>query len=360
MTEPLLTQTAPALTVDGQLRAELTHDLVRLEVEETTEGLKTLSARFLAFGPRPGAPDGILHLDGRVFDFGKSFDVALGSEQDPRTVFRGKISALEADFEEGGVPEVVVFAEDRFMDLRTTRRMRTYERMSDKEIAEEIASKHGLSAEVDADGPTYDLVQQWNVSDLAFLRERARRIRAEVWLQDDTLFFKSRDKRGATELTLVQGNHLLRLQARADLAHQRTAVRVSGYDAKDRAAIDEEAGGDAIQAEIAGGRTGPDVLQRAFGERVSFRVREVPLTSSEAADWARADMLRRCRSFVQVIATTRGTADLVVGSRLTLQRVGAPFEGGGYHATRVRHTYDLEQGFRTHFEAERPTIEEGS
>jgi phage protein D len=356
----MLTQTAPALTVDGQLRAELSHDLMRLEVEETTEGLKTLSARFLAFGPRPGVPDGILHLDGRVFDFGRTFDVALGSGEDPRTVFRGRISALEADFEEGSVPEVVVFAEDRFMDLRTTRRMRTYERMSDKAIAEEIAAQHGLTAEVDADGPTYDLVQQWNVSDLAFLRERARRLRAEVWVQDDTLFFKSRDKRGATELTLVQGDHLLRLQARADLAHQRTAVRVCGYDAADRAAIDEEAGGDVIQSEIAGGRTGPDVLKRAFGERVSHRVREVPLTSSEAADWARADMLRRCRSFVQVAGTTRGSADLVVGSGLTLQRVGPPFEGAGYHATRVRHTFDQEQGFRTHFEAERPTIEEGA
>ena len=40
--------------------------------------------------------------------------------------------------------------------------------------------------------------------------------------------------------------------------------------------------------------------------------------------------------------------------------VGPPFEGAGYHATRVRHTFDQEQGFRTHFEAERPTIEEGA
>jgi hypothetical protein len=40
--------------------------------------------------------------------------------------------------------------------------------------------------------------------------------------------------------------------------------------------------------------------------------------------------------------------------------VGAPFEGGGYHATRVRHTYDLQQGHRTHFHAERATINEAS
>jgi phage protein D len=252
----------------------------------------------------------------------------------------------------------VVFAEDRLMDLRMTRRLRTYRDSTDAEIAEVIAAEHGLTARVDAPGPRYDSIQQWNVSDLAFLRERARLLAAEVWVAGEELFFQSRDRRRATELTLVRGNDLIAVELRADLAHQRTAVRVSGYDAADRAVIDEEAGGDAIQAEIAGGRTGPAVLERAFGARVSHRVREAPLNSAEAADWARAEMLRRARGFVQVSAVTRGTPDLVVGSRLRLERVGAPFEGDGYAVTRVRHTFDLDQGHRTHFEAERPTIAE--
>lgn len=360
MTENLVTLTHAAFTVDGTARPELTQDLVRLEVEESTAGLKTLAARFLAFGPRPGDSDGLLHLDGRIFDFGRDIAVALGPDPGARTVFQGRISALEADLDEGAVPQVVIYAEDRFMDLRMTRRMKTYERMSDAAIAEEIASRHGLAADVDADGPTYDLVQQWNVSDLAFLRERARLLRAEVWIADDTLCFKTRDRRAGTEQTLVQGDHVLRLRARADLAHQRTTVRVTGYDARDRAAIDEEAGNDVIQAEIESGQTGPDVLRRAFGERVSHRVREAPLTSGEAADWARAEMLRRGRSFVQVAATTRGTPELVVGSRVALERVGTPFEGGGYAVTRVLHTWDQEQAFRTCFDAERPTLGEGA
>ncbi len=48
--------------------------------------------------------------------------------------------------------------------------------------------------------------------------------------------------------------------------------------------------------------------------------------------------------------------DMVVGSRLTLQGVGAPFEGDGYTAVRVCHTYDLKSGHRTHFEAQRATV----
>jgi phage protein D len=70
-------------------------------------------------------------------------------------------------------------------------------------------------------------------------------------------------------------------------------------------------------------------------------------------------MLRRSRAFVRVRATTRGTPDLVVGSRVRLERVGAPFAGDGYYVTHVRHMYDLSNGHRTHFEAERPTIGAG-
>ena len=49
-----------------------------------------------------------------------------------------------------------------------------------------------------------------------------------------------------------------------------------------------------------------------------------------------------------------------MGSKLTLDRVGHPFDGGGYYATKVCHAYDLENGFRTRFEAERATIQEGA
>lgn len=361
MTEPLLYSAEPVFQVDGTVRGELARDLLRLDVDETTQGLKTLVLRVAGTPPHPdmeGRPE--LYLDGSVVDFGKRLEVSLGSSQGARTVFRGFVSGIEAAYAEAKEPEVVLFAEDRLMDLRMTRRMKTYERMSDADIAREIAGEHGLTPDVKADGPTYDVVQQWNQSDLAFLRERAAAIQAEVWVDGDTLGFKARPDRAGTEITLVNGNQLLDVQIRADLSHQRTKVKVGGYDAAERDAIDEEADGSAVQAEATGGKTGPDVLQRAFGERVSRYVRDVPLTDGEARDWARGEMLRRARGFVTAVGTTNGTPDLVVGSRLRLDRVGGPFNGGGYYVTRVHHAYDRVSGFRTRFEAERATVNEGA
>ena len=359
-TEALFTYAGPVFEIDGDVKAELARDIVHLEIEENTAGLRSLTARLIAQGQaNNGGDQEQLYLDGAVVDFGKRISVVLGATPAAHTVFTGWISAIEASFDEVKAPEVVIFAEDKLMTLRMTRRMRTYENMSDADIASAIAGEHGLTPAVDVDGPTYGVVQQWNMSDLAFLRERARRVQAEVWVEDETLHFKSRSKRTATELTLVQGNHLVSVRLRADLAHQRTKVKVGGYDASQREQIDEEADGDVIQAEVSEGLTGPAVLERAFGERVSHRVREVPLKASEATERARAEMLRRARAFVTVIGTTRGSADMVVGSKLTLQGTARPFEGSGYYVTRVCHTYDV-LGFRTHFEAERATIQEGS
>ena len=359
MTEPLYAAISPVFTVDDTVEGDLARDCVRLEICEGTDGLKTAQVHLLGVGAgAPGPPGPMLHLGGGVVDFGKSLSIAVGPTGQQRTVFEGVISGIEADFVDGEPPLIVMFAEDPLMRLRMTRRMRTYRDVTDGDIASEIAAEHGLQADVEADGPRYDVVQQMNQSDLAFLRERARLVQAELWCSQRTLHFCTRQNRRGTAVTLVQGNHLLKVRVAADLAHQRSSVHVSGYDAAQQDVIDETAGPDTIDTEITGGVTGSRLVARALGASPTHRVREAALTSAEANAWARAEMLRRCRRFVTVDAVARGVPDLVVGTRARLEQVGAPFDGDGYYVTKVRHTYDLTLGLRTHFNAERPTLNE--
>lgn len=357
MTSATFIASRPVFTVDGEDVGELTRDLLHLHCEESVDGLKTLRGRFVAVGPQSGEQQQkLLYMDGRILDFGKEIKVAIGPLEGQRTIFEGFISALELNYEEGEEPEICLYAEDKLMDLRMTRRMKTYEEMNDEDIASAIAEEHGLTPEVDAPGPTYDRIQQLNMSDLAFLRERARLLQADVWTDGSSLFFKTRDRRDGLAMTLVRGNDIIAATACADLAHQRTSVRISGYDANNREVIDEEAGEDAVRGEITSGRSGVEILNSAFGERVSHRVREVPLESAEAADWVRAEILRRARGFVQVSGVTSGHPDLIVGGQLTLERMGPVFSGDGYYVTQVAHTYDLSSGHRTQFRAERAAV----
>ena len=358
---PASASTAPVFTVEGRREPDLARDAVRVEIEDTVEGLRTLTAHLLGSAPRDRpSTDVAEYLDGLLLDFGKRIEVSLGPPGNERIVFTGAVSALEVGFVEGDVPVVVVAAEDELMRLRLTQRSATYTRMSDADIAQDVAARHGLRAEVDLDGPTYDVVQQVNQSDLAFLRSRARRLQADLWALGGRLHLATRDRRTGTAVTMTRGSDLIEVTARADVAEQATAVRVSGYDAAARAAIDAEAPGSTVDTEIVGGRTGPQTLRRAFGELPGRRVRDVPVLESDARAVARAEMLRRSRRFVRAHGVTTGTPELVIGSRLTLARCGRPFDGGGYYVTRVRHSYDLKRGMRTRFDAERPTVNAGS
>jgi uncharacterized protein len=361
MIEPAHAAVAPVFTVDGELVRELARDCIRLEVCEGLGGLRTMQAWFLAAGrDAPGPPAPMLHLDGDTIDLGRSVRVSLGTDGVQRHVFEGVVSAVEAHFPDGGPALVTVLAEDALMRLRMTRRMRTYTRVTDAAIAAQLADAHGLDADAAADGPTYDVVQQLNQSDLAFLRERARLVQAELWCTGRTLHFRTRAKREATSLTLVHGGDLLSVRLCADLAAQRDTVVVTGFDAATQQAIDERAGPEVIDAEVGGrrSRTGPRLVGTALGASTSFRVREAALTADEARAWARAEMARRGRRFVTVTGTTRGSPDMVVGSRLRLELVGTPFLGAGYYVTHITHTFDHVAGFRTCFEAERPLLNE--
>ena len=69
-----------------------------------------------------------------------------------------------------------------------TRRTRTFSdvtglRMSSAKLQTTMVS----SPSVSVNGPTYKVLAQVNQSDLAFVRERARAIDAEVWMKGNTL-----------------------------------------------------------------------------------------------------------------------------------------------------------------------------
>lgn len=356
-----LDNSKPVFRVDGEVSGALRNDVQWLSVEEDTQGMKRLHACFVAqSGSELSEDQPLTYLDGDVVDFGKALAVSLGSGSSARTVFEGKISGIEAELVENQPAQIALHAEDGLMALRMTRRSKTYRDATDEDIARQVAEANGLEFSGGATGPTYELVQQWNQSDLAFLRSRARFVQAEIWLRGRTLHFAQRPNRSAPEIPPVAfGNQILEVNVRADLAHQRSEVEISGYDAQRREGVSASATEQALQAEITGGRTGPATLQRSLGDGyASYRVRDVALNREEAEAWAKAEALRRGRRFVTASGVLDGIPDVQVGCRLDLRRVGRPFTGCDYYVTRVCHTWHPTQGHRTAFEAERAVISE--
>ena len=345
----------PVVTVDGTARPDLGEVLLySMSVEETTLGLFRAEVRFNNWDSRNSQAD-FLFFERDVLDFGKSFALDIGPPNASRRIFSGRITGLEAQYPAMAGPELTVLAEDRFLDLRMKRRTRSWEDISDSDIVSQIAADHGLSPQTDLDGPTYKALAQVNQSDLAFLRERMAAIDGELWVEDMTLHAVLRDRRNAGTVSAEYGKNLLEFSVLADLAHQRTSVKVSGWNVAGKEAIDEEAAASDIEGELNGGTGGSSILGTALAERIERIVSSVPLTGDEAKSMAKARYRQRARQFVRGTGITDGSPAMRVGSTVDLQGLGKMFTGK-YYVTRCRHSFDLSNGYRTTFDAERPSI----
>lgn len=344
----------PMLTIGGDLALGPMHDLLELSVDEDVNGMTSLEARFVNWG-YTGTGQGSLYLDRTTFDFGKDLKVAFGPDTGD-VLFTGKISALQADYPDGGAGSMSICAEDAVQSFRLTRRTRTFDDASTKDIATTMASEHGLSPQIDLDGPTRKVVNQLNISDLAFLRSLAYADGGELWLDDKTLHLQGRAKRDGGTATLTYPGSLQSFSVRADLAHQVTDVSICGWSVADKDAIKETGDSSALGAELGSGDTsGSDVLEKAFRERHEMIVVGEPLQSDDATARAKAAYLDRARRFLTGTGTTAGSPSIRVGTRVTLAGL-SPLFNGDYRVIRTRHHYDLVKGYTTEFDVERAGI----
>jgi uncharacterized protein len=346
----------PRLRVNGEQLPDLGEGLLRtLFVEETTLGLFRCEASFRNTG-NSSAQEGYLLFDRRTLDFGKTFSVEFGHPGDEGPVFSGRISGLEASYLPDGQAELLILAEDGFQELRAERRTRTFEKTTDAKVIKQVASQNNLTHRVDVDGPTHRLVAQVNQTDLAFLRERAAAVGADLWFDDRTLYAQTRARRNHGNLTLAYGGRLLEFTVLADLAHQRTSLRITGWDVGEKATIDVEATASTVQAELHGGHSGSALLPATRTERLAG---VVPLSRQEAQSLAETRYRARARGFVRGQGVADGSPALRVGTTVTLEEIGPLFDGP-YYVTMARHSFDTFNGYRTTFHVERPWIGPGS
>jgi len=340
----------PTISVAARDDESLAAGLLSLLVAEDTAGLYRCEATFGNWGLLDGGI-GFLYFDRRTLDFGKAFQVKLGSD----VIFDGRITGLEAQFPDHEAPRLTVLAEDRFQDLRMTRRTRAFSDSSDGDVFRRIANDHGLSPRVDVNGPTHKVLTQVNQSDLAFMRERARAVDAEVWMEGSTLNARNRTGRGSGSLELTYGGNLREFSVIADLARQRTSVTVGGWDTGGKQGVKYEATDSVVQGELAGATSGASLLSSALGDRKEAVAHTVPFTSEEAQAEAESYFKSMARRFVVGRGVAQTDSRLRVGGYTDLRNVGPLFEGR-YYLSEVRHLFDGARGIRTFFTAERPGL----
>jgi phage protein D len=342
--------TIPGISIGGQANSDLTAELIAIRIEEDVDGLYRCDATFGNWG-LVGNNLSFLFFDRQTLDFGASFAVQLGSN----SLFAGKIGALEAGFPEGAPPVITVLAEDGLEELRKTRRTRAFADVTDAAVFNTIASDHGLTADVQVTGPTYRVLTQLAQSDLAFARERARAIDAELWLTGQTMTVRPRASRNTDTATLSYGRELRTMTVAADLAGQRTDVTVGGWDVAAKAAISELTDDSALGNELQGNLSGASILGSALSPRHEYVAHAVPLTTAEARARSQALFLQAARRFVRGHIVAETSSKLQVGAHITIDGLGDLFSGE-YYVSQAVHRFDRADGLRTELTVERPGL----
>lgn len=341
----------PRIRVEGIEQQALSDGVVALSVHESEEGIYRCEVSFVNWGEL-GREVGFLYFNRDSLDFGHTLSIEMGDGDTAAEIFSGRITGIEGRFLQQRPPEILILAEDRLQDLRMVRRTRTFEDVSVTHVIEQIAGEHGLQTEIDLDSPTYRVLAQMNQSDMAFIRERAREVDAQVWITGDTLNAQSRARRSSGELSLRYQQRLKEFSVLADLAHQRTHLTVGGWDVAAKESLEAEVQTSAIQAELNGGESGSDVLAAAFGRRRETVVHLAPASTEEARTMADAYYRRMARQFISGRGVAEGDGRLRAGAQVTLEGIGDLFNGS-YYVNAVQHLFSPEQGYQTYFSVER-------
>ncbi|HWE04965.1 MAG TPA: hypothetical protein VG326_21335 [Tepidisphaeraceae bacterium] len=324
----------PSVSLAGADAPDVAVGLLTLLVAEDIAGLYRCEAVFGNWGPIQGST-GFIYFGRDQLDFGKAFAI----QSNGQTIFDGRITALEGQFPDNQPPRICVLAEDRLQDLRMTRRTRTFTDITDQDLFTRVANEYGLTPNVMVDGPSHKVIAQVNLSDLAFLRIRARAIDAEVWVQGNAMSVQSRSARASAPLELTYRSGLREFNVIADLAGQRTGLSVCGWDVSTKSAVKFDADDSAVSSELNGGESGASILRTALGTRTESIVHTVPFNVSDARAEAQARFKQTARKFV----VGRGVADpaiyLRAGTTVNLTGLG-PLFSGNYYVTEVRTLFD--------------------
>lgn len=278
---------------------------------------------------------------------------ALGGNT-PEVLISGEVTALEGEYDPGG-SRAVMRGYDASHRLHHGRETQTYRNVKYSDIAQKVASRHGLQqGTIDDSKTTHDHVPQANVSDWDFLWFLADQLGFEVAVSDGKLHFRKPtqssnapsqgDYQSSNPLQLVFGQDLIEFYPRITSAEQVKEVKVRGWDPKTKKPLVGSAPAGSSSTSLP---TTPKSMADTFGNR-TFTLVDRPLTTQsqvDAAAKAAADQIGSAAAEAEGIA--RGNPKLKAGQAVSVAAVSQEFVGS-YTLTHTRHVFDA-HGYRTHF-----------
>src|SRR5262245_44191653 len=177
-------------------------------------------------------------IDQKVLSLGRTLEVvatAAAKGSQPKPIFDGEIVEIEPDF---GVTthNLIVRAFDRLHRLSRGRKVRSFQNVTDSDVAKRIAAESGLQADIQTTREVHRYLFQRNQTNLEFLRQRASAVGYLLYVQGKKLCFKPLSN-GAQSVELKWGATLSEFRPRMTTIEQLNTITARGWDPRSRQEI---------------------------------------------------------------------------------------------------------------------------
>lgn len=285
--------------------------------------------------------------DSPLFELGKSVEIHMGYGETLEPMMLGELTSLQPQFPQSGSPSMTISGYDKSHRLRHNQPDRpAFQYVTHSVIAAQIAAEAGLIPIVDP-SPYFEEKLHQTTSDMAFLKDLARKNFFETYVWWDRLYF--RFPRPQTEAVVLEwGRSLSSFAPRMSAAAMAGIQVIRGYNEKLAQsvvgfAMAGDLSPDAIVEKL--GSSALDLLA-TLGRRV---IRNQSVKSPlDAAALAKAMLQEILEGFYEGSGTCVGLPELRAGQMVVIRGVGKRFSGH-YRLKRVTHTIDG-SGYRTSFE----------
>lgn len=307
------------------------------------------------------------YSDSDLFDPGKELELWMGyyGKQRQRLMIRGQITALRPSFPSGGGSTLGISGLNVLHKLRTQQETHAYEKMTDTQIAQQIATRLNVTLKPgDASGEKpYEYILQDNQYDIIFLMERARRIGYDLLVEEQgqdgqsaptvLLFKRSVDVRQVT-YQLTYGRSLIEFKPDLTTANQVGEVTVRGWDALNKKKIEYTAKRSQIAIKGVGSQGNQAAIEQSFNQRKEVVATKPIESQAEAETLAIRTLEEIAKDMVKGSGSTVGLTSLRAGSVLQIDGLGKRFSGR-YFVTATTHTIG-DGGYTTQFECRREEV----
>jgi Rhs element Vgr protein len=257
---------------------------------------------------------------------GREIVIEAGYDSTNKLLFKGIITKQSIRIERSGGPMLDIECKDKAIKMTVGRKNFAWSKIKDSAAISKLIADAGLAADVAATTVVMPELVQYYVTDWDFMLARAEVNSMLVSTVNNKVSVFNPTKDVKSVMTLTYGVDLFGLNADLNAVTQLEQVKASAWDYQTQKLIDVTVPNDLA---------GPGNLSsKKLAEVVGLKNFELQTSAAEPKDdlsnWAKAQMLKSEMSKIIGNARAQGSALPLPGKYLTLDGLGARFDGNHF------------------------------